>query len=86
MNYSLPRHRRRPPILLGLGLALLARLIPACAAAGDPPVESGATVGSTFYAWGAQIDEPNKTGSVRWIVNAPTATLDRLIVHMKRSC
>ena len=45
-------------------------------------MESGATVGSTFYAWGAQIDEPNKTGSVRWIVNAPTATLDRLIVHI----
>ncbi len=41
-----------------------------------------AVMGSTIFDWTAMKAEPNKTGSVRRVVQRPTATLDELEMHI----
>jgi quercetin dioxygenase-like cupin family protein len=41
-----------------------------------------AVMGSTVFDWNAMKAEPNKTGSVRRVVQRPTATLDELEIHI----
>ena len=38
--------------------------------------------GSTVFDWNAMTAEPTKTGSVRRVVQRPTATLDELEIHI----
>src|SRR5262245_43878217 len=38
-------------------------------------------MGSTIFDWAAMTAQPNKTGSVRKVCQAPTATLDELEIH-----
>jgi quercetin dioxygenase-like cupin family protein len=39
-------------------------------------------IGSTIFDWNTFKAEPNKTGTVRKVVQAPTATLDELEIHI----
>lgn len=39
-------------------------------------------MGSTIFDWTAMAAQPNKTGSVRKVCQAPTATLDELEIHI----
>jgi quercetin dioxygenase-like cupin family protein len=39
-------------------------------------------MGSTIFDWTAMTEKPNKTGTVRTVVQAPTATLDELEIHI----
>ncbi|PYR75414.1 MAG: cupin domain-containing protein [Acidobacteria bacterium] len=39
-------------------------------------------MGSTVFDWNAMTPQPNKTGAVRKVVQAPTATLDELEIHI----
>ena len=39
-------------------------------------------MGSTIFDWNAMTPQPNKTGAVRKVVQAPTATLDELEIHI----
>ncbi len=41
-----------------------------------------AVMGSTIFDWTTMKAEPNKTGSVRRVVQRPTATLDELEMHI----
>ena len=41
-----------------------------------------AVMGSTIFDWSSMSAEPNKTGTVRKVVQAPTATLDELEIHV----
>jgi quercetin dioxygenase-like cupin family protein len=51
--------------------------------AGMTVVQSQTDVmGSTVFDWNAMKAEPNKTGSVRRVVQRPTATLDELEIHI----
>ena len=50
---------------------------PAPAAAPAPAV-----MGSKVFDWNAMVDKPNKTGSVRSVCSAPTATLENLEIHI----
>lgn len=42
-----------------------------------PPI-----LGSTIFDWTSLTAQPNKTGAVRRVVQAPTATLDELEIHI----
>lgn len=42
----------------------------------------GAVLSSTVFDWTAMNAQPNKTGSVRKVVQMPTATLDELEIHI----
>jgi len=57
---------------------------PAAASAAVPAAASpGAQVmGSKVFDWNAMVDKPNKTGSVRFVCNTPTATLENLEIHI----
>src|SRR5277367_6096505 len=62
---------------------------PAPAPIGAPaPAAPGAQVmgspvmGSKVFDWNAMVDKPNKTGSVRTVCSAPTATLENLEIHI----
>jgi quercetin dioxygenase-like cupin family protein len=39
-------------------------------------------MGSTIFDWNSLTPQPNKTGAVRKVVQAPTATLDELEMHI----
>jgi XRE family transcriptional regulator, regulator of sulfur utilization len=39
-------------------------------------------MGSTIFDWNSLTEQPNKTGTVRKVVQAPTATLDELEIHI----
>jgi quercetin dioxygenase-like cupin family protein len=39
-------------------------------------------LGSTIFDWTSLTAQPNKTGAVRRVVQAPTATLDELEIHI----
>ena len=39
-------------------------------------------MGSTVFDWNAMTPQPNKTGAVCKVVQAPTATLDELEIHI----
>ena len=41
-----------------------------------------AVMDSTIFDWNSMTAQPNKTGSVRRVVQAPTATLDELEMHI----
>jgi len=41
-----------------------------------------AVMGSKVFDWNAMVDKPNKTGSVRSVCSAPTATLENLEIHI----
>ena len=41
-----------------------------------------AVMGSTIFDWTSLTEAPNKTGTVRKVVQAPTATLDELEIHI----
>jgi XRE family transcriptional regulator, regulator of sulfur utilization len=58
--------------------------VPAAAPAGAPaPAAAPAAVmGSRVFDWNAMVDKPNKTGSVRSVCSAPTATLENLEIHI----
>jgi len=56
---------------------------PAPAAAPAAASVMGAPVmGSRVFDWNAMVDKPNKTGSVRTVCSAPTATLENLEIHI----
>jgi mannose-6-phosphate isomerase-like protein (cupin superfamily) len=56
---------------------------PAPAAAPAAAGVMGAPVmGSRVFDWNAMVDKPNKTGSVRTVCSAPTATLENLEIHI----
>ncbi len=42
----------------------------------------GTVMGSSIFEWTTMTDQPNKTGSVRRVFQAPTATLDELELHV----
>jgi XRE family transcriptional regulator, regulator of sulfur utilization len=61
-------------------VALVASLITLAGATG---LRARAPVmGSTVFDWNTLTAEPNKTGSVRKVVQRPTATLDELEIHI----
>jgi quercetin dioxygenase-like cupin family protein len=45
------------------------------------PAQSAA-IGSSIFDWTDLSPQPNKTGAVRRVVQAPTATLDELEIHI----
>jgi quercetin dioxygenase-like cupin family protein len=49
---------------------------PAAAPAATP------VMGSTVFDWNKMVDKPTKTGSVRTVCSAPTATLENLEIHI----
>jgi quercetin dioxygenase-like cupin family protein len=58
---------------------------PAPAAAVAPASAGGMgspVMGSRVFDWNAMVDKPNKTGSVRTVCSAPTATLENLEIHI----
>jgi XRE family transcriptional regulator, regulator of sulfur utilization len=64
---------------------------PAATPAGAPapaaaPAAAGVmgspVMGSRVFDWNAMVDKPNKTGSVRSVCSAPTATLENLEIHI----
>lgn len=59
--------------LAGGSLALVCTAV----ASGQPKVQS-----STVWDWTAMKSEPTKVGSVRHVVQTPTATLDELEIHI----
>ena len=61
-------------------VALAAALITAAAVSGVSA--RAAIMGSTIFDWSTMKAEPNKTGTVRRVVQAPTATLDELEIHI----
>jgi quercetin dioxygenase-like cupin family protein len=61
----------------------VAMLGAAVSVAGMTVVSSqGDVMGSTVFDWNALKAVPNKTGSVRRVVQRPTATLDELEIHI----
>ena len=59
--------------LLSAGVTLIA----AAALSAVPPV-----MASSVFDWSSLTPQPNKTGAVRRVVQAPTATLDELEIHI----
>jgi quercetin dioxygenase-like cupin family protein len=58
---------------------------PATASAAAAPgaqVMGSPVMGSKVFDWNAMVDKPNKTGSVRSVCSAPTATLENLEIHI----
>ncbi len=55
---------------------------PAPAAAAAPAVMGSPIMGSKVFDWNAMVDRPTKTGSVRTVCSAPTATLENLEIHI----
>jgi quercetin dioxygenase-like cupin family protein len=51
-------------------------------AAGTGLRARAAVMGSTIFDWTSLTEAPNKTGTVRKVVQAPTATLDELEIHI----
>jgi quercetin dioxygenase-like cupin family protein len=43
---------------------------------------AASVMGSKVFDWNAMVDKPNKTGSVRSVCSAPTATLENLEIHI----
>jgi quercetin dioxygenase-like cupin family protein len=62
-----------------LGVALLAAAATATAFA---VVDHGQVLSSAVFDWNTLADKPNEVGSVRAVVNRPTATLDNLEIHI----
>ena len=50
--------------------------------AGASGIGRSDVLGSTIFDWNKTTPQPNKTGTVRKIVQAPTATLDELEIHI----
>ena len=61
-------------------VALIASVLTLTAVAGTRA--RAAVMGSTIFDWSSMSAEPNKTGTVRKVVQAPTATLDELEIHV----
>jgi len=61
-------------------VACAAVVLTLCAAAGSSAVAP--VLGSTLFDWAALTAQPNRTGEVRRVVRAPTATLDELEIHI----
>ncbi|MEN3339628.1 MAG: family transcriptional regulator, regulator of sulfur utilization [Acidobacteriota bacterium] len=51
-------------------------------AAGAAVRGAAPVMGSTIFDWNSLAEQPNKTGTVRKVVQAPTATLDELEIHI----
>lgn len=66
--------------LRDLCVALIASVITLAAATGMRA--SVPVMGSTIFDWTSMTAVPNKTGTVRKVVQAPTATLDELEIHI----
>lgn len=63
-----------------LYVAVIASVVTLAAAAG---IRAAAPVmGSTIFDWSSMEAQPNKSGTVRRVVQAPTATLDELEIHI----
>ncbi|HTM27510.1 MAG TPA: cupin domain-containing protein [Vicinamibacterales bacterium] len=71
----MPRITRRD-----LFVAAIAAAATLAGVAGASP--RGAVLSSTVFDWTAMNAQPNKTGSVRKVVQMPTATLDELEIHI----
>jgi len=50
--------------------------------AGANGIARRAVLSSTIFDWNTMTPQPNKTGSVRKVVQQPTATLDELEIHI----
>jgi XRE family transcriptional regulator, regulator of sulfur utilization len=61
-------------------VAVIASAITLTAATGMRAV--GPVMSSTVFDWTSLSAQPNKTGTVRKVVQAPTATLDELEIHI----
>ena len=61
-------------------VACIAVALTLTAVAAQPP--SAPVLGSTLFDWAALTATPNRTGEVRRVVRAPTATLDELEIHI----
>jgi quercetin dioxygenase-like cupin family protein len=46
------------------------------------PRAASPVMGSTIFDWNSFTEQANKTGTVRKVVQAPTATLDELEIHI----
>jgi len=55
---------------------------PAAAPAPTTAPVAASVMGSKVFDWNAMVDKPNKTGSVRFVCNTPTATLENLEIHI----
>lgn len=63
-----------------LCVAVIASVITAAAVTGLHA--RAAVMGSTIFDWTAMTAQPNRTGTVRRVVQSPTATLDELEIHI----
>jgi XRE family transcriptional regulator, regulator of sulfur utilization len=63
-----------------LYVAVVASALTVAAATGMRAVAP--VMGSTIFDWTGMTEKPNKTGTVRTVVQAPTATLDELEIHI----
>ncbi|MDQ3349917.1 MAG: cupin domain-containing protein [Acidobacteriota bacterium] len=63
-----------------LCVAVIASVITAAAAAGLHA--RAAVMGSTIFDWTTMTPQPNRTGTVRKVVQSPTSTLDELEIHI----
>ena len=61
-------------------VACVAMVLTLTAVAAQSPAT--AVLGSTLFDWAALTATPNRTGEVRRVVRAPTATLDELEIHI----
>jgi quercetin dioxygenase-like cupin family protein len=58
---------------------------PGTTPAAAPPADTtpaAPVMGSKVFDWNAMVDKPTKTGSVRSVCSAPTATLENLEIHI----
>lgn len=63
-----------------VGVALIGAAV---ALAGAEAVRAqGTAIGSSLFDWTSMTPQPNKTGAVRRVVQAPTPTLDQLEIHI----
>lgn len=63
-----------------VAVACIAVTLTLSAVAAQSP--SAAVLGSTLFDWAALTATPNRTGEVRRVIRAPTATLDELEIHI----
>jgi quercetin dioxygenase-like cupin family protein len=63
-----------------VAVACSAVVLTLTAVAAQAPAAS--VLGSTLFDWAALTATPNRTGEVRRVVRAPTATLDELEIHI----
>jgi XRE family transcriptional regulator, regulator of sulfur utilization len=63
-----------------LCVAAVASVVTLAATAGTRA--AAPVIASTIFDWNSFKEQPNKTGTVRHVVQAPTATLDELEIHI----